>query len=284
MDANVRLLNLATVPLYVGPLLAGISGMGWYATPVFIALIALWFVIMRPHHWPRQMQSWTSGLAVSAAAQVAINALVVVMLFGIGRGIGGVAGVSLGLPPFVPVALSFLAIPLSRMVWNPASVDSGLPAPADPVLSALLDLPGDADPTLTADAIDAAMHASGATTRLSMLEQSLDAEDAARSGLREGFILWATDPARRKENRIAGLRQAAFRVARRDPHLMALFAERALSLLHADPGLWPSFPDPASLDSAGEDTRFAAAREDLRALADALQSGMHLHPNPRNTG
>ena len=53
MQNRVRLLMGASALLYMGPLLAGLSGMGWAALPVFMALFALWLVVMRPAQWPR---------------------------------------------------------------------------------------------------------------------------------------------------------------------------------------------------------------------------------------
>ncbi|NEX47678.1 hypothetical protein [Pseudotabrizicola algicola] len=203
MERNKRILGVATLPLYIGPLLAGLSGSGWAAVPVFVALMTLWLVVMRPQHWPRQMALWTGQVAVAGAAQVAVHALIVVALFAIGRGIGGVAGVVLPLSPLVPVALAFFAIPLSRLVWTPEAGRRVAAAEPDPMLAALLDLPDDADPVLVADAIAAAVSAPGGAARLARLQAVLAAEGDGHAGLRQGLALWAEDAARRGAGREA---------------------------------------------------------------------------------
>ena len=198
MERHARFGMAATLPLYLGPLLAGFGGMGWSGTPVFVALMALWFVVMRPHQWPRQMAHWTSEMAVSAAAQVAISAVIVVVLFAIGRGIAGVAALSLAVPLLVPVGLSFLAIPLSWMVAVPRSgppLASGAARTEDPMLAGLLALPEDADPVLIAEAVDAALSAPGGHARMAQLAEALDKAHGLHLALREGVILWATDAA-----------------------------------------------------------------------------------------
>ncbi|RGP38409.1 hypothetical protein D1012_06230 [Pseudotabrizicola alkalilacus] len=285
---------VATLPLYLGPLLAGLSGLGWSAIPVFVALMALWLVVMRPQDWPRRVALWTPAVVLAAAAQVAINAVIVVILFGIGRGLGGVGGFVLPLPPLVPVALSFLSIPLSRMVWNPETaqqmdqfldqaldqihaINRGAPqvgagAGADPMLKTLLDLPDDADPVLTADAIAAAMCAPGAALRLSLLQDELDHGLVPRNGLREGLILWATDTVRAADDRVHGVQLTGFLAAGFDARLLELFARRALPLLQAQPGLWSSYPDTAEIGLALEDSLPEAVQDSLRALAAAVEA------------
>lgn len=294
MEHKARLLMAATLLLYLGPMLAGLSGMGWSATPVFIALIALWFVVMRPGQWPRDLSAWTADHVVAAAAQVAINAVIVVILFAIGRGIGGVAGFLPQISPFVPVALSFLSIPLSRLVWDPVKADEAdrliegaieqlnavnsgkmAAAPAgseDPMLRALLDLPSDADPELTADAIEAAMLAPGATVRLSQMEDALDYADVPRLGMRRGLILWATDPSRRPADGLPGLQQTAFYAAGSNAELLDLFALRALPLLRAQPGLRASYPDPSKVAHSADLAHPSSVQDSLRALAEALEA------------
>jgi len=294
MNRNTRFLMVATLPLYLGPLLAGLSGLGWSAIPVFVALMALWLVVMRPQDWPRRVALWTPAVVLAAAAQVAINAVIVVILFGIGRGLGGVGGFVLPLPPLVPVALSFLSIPLSRMVWNPETaqqmdqfldqaldqihaINRGAPqvgagAGADPMLKTLLDLPDDADPVLTADAIAAAMRAPGAALRLSLLQDELDHGLVPRSGLREGLILWATDTVRAADDRVHGVQLTGFLAAGFDARLLELFARRALPLLQAQPGLWSSYPDTAEIGLALEDSLPEAVQDSLRALAAAVEA------------
>lgn len=75
---------------------------------------------MRPHLWPSRLRDLAQGDAVVAlAALVASQILLVVLCFAVGRGIGGVLGLKPALPVWLPLALSFLAVPLSRLIWNP---------------------------------------------------------------------------------------------------------------------------------------------------------------------
>ena len=120
MDNRLRLLMGATALLYFGPLLAGLGGLGWAQVPVFVAIFVLWLIILRPQHWPKTLTDWQKPAAlISVAAQTATQALLVVVCFGVGRGIGGVTGFSLALPVLLPVGISLLSIPLCRMIWDP---------------------------------------------------------------------------------------------------------------------------------------------------------------------
>ena len=121
MHNRPRLLMGATALLYAGPLLAGLGGFGWATVPVFTAIFFLWLVVIRPRNWPHRLADLRRPEAwLTLAAATAVQALLVVICFGLGRGIGGVAGT---LPPFallLPLAVSFLAIPLARLIWDPA--------------------------------------------------------------------------------------------------------------------------------------------------------------------
>jgi hypothetical protein len=120
MHNRLRLLKGATALMYFGALLAGLAGHGWAMVPAFVAVFVLWSVILRPHLWPASLSEiGTEGAVVPLAALVATQALLVVLCFGFGRGIGGVMGVQPDLPHWLPLALAFLAVPLSRLVWNP---------------------------------------------------------------------------------------------------------------------------------------------------------------------
>lgn len=124
MQNRMRLLMGATALLYFGPLLAGLGGFGWAVVPVFAAIFMVWLLILRPRQFPRNLQDWKQPEAqVAFAARLFIQLLLVTVCFGIGRGVGGIAG---ALPPFplmLPIAISFLAIPLARMIWDPWKAD-----------------------------------------------------------------------------------------------------------------------------------------------------------------
>ena len=120
MQNRLRLLQAATAVLYLGPLVAGLAGRGWAMIPLFTAIFVLWSVIIRPHLWPTSLRDLAKPEAIVAlAALAATQILLVALCFAIGRGAGGVMGLRLSLPFYWPAALSFVAIPLSRLVWNP---------------------------------------------------------------------------------------------------------------------------------------------------------------------
>jgi hypothetical protein len=125
MEMRARLLKGATALLYFGPLMAGLGGYGWLMVPSFVAIFVLWQMIVRPHHWPTSMADLgKSELWVGIAAQVAVQVLLVVICFGIGRGIGGAIGALPMYSHMLPLSVSFLSIPLSRLLWNPWKGDT----------------------------------------------------------------------------------------------------------------------------------------------------------------
>ncbi|WP_415233443.1 hypothetical protein [Pseudorhodobacter sp.] len=114
------MLMAATALLYFGPLLAGLGGFGWAVVPVFAAIFLLWLVIVRPQDFPRTLADWAGPEAlIGFAARAAMQVLLVLVCFGLGRGIGGVLGSVPTLPLMLPIAISFLSIPLARLVWDP---------------------------------------------------------------------------------------------------------------------------------------------------------------------
>lgn len=125
MQNRLRLVKGATALLYFGPLLAGLGGFGWEIMPLFGAIFVLWLFIMRPRLFPRttaDLKSVSSWVAL--AAPIVVQILLVTILFGVGRGIGGILG---SLPEFsimLPVAISFFSIPLARVFWDPWKADS----------------------------------------------------------------------------------------------------------------------------------------------------------------
>ena len=120
MPSRLTLLMGATALLYLGPLIGGLAGAGWPAVYAFAAVFVLWLAVMRPHEWPRDASRWRDpAVPLRAVTQVLVQLLLVAILFGVGRGIGGVAGYLPDLPLIWPLALSALSVPLSRLVWNP---------------------------------------------------------------------------------------------------------------------------------------------------------------------
>jgi len=140
MGNRLRLAMGAGLLLYLGPLLAGMAGSGWPVVPVFTAIFLMWLVILRPQEWPDRLADWQRPEAlVALAARAVVQIFLVALCFGIGRGIGGVLGVTLGLPVLAPIAVSLLSIALARLVGNPAEaaaldapLDNATAPPADP--------------------------------------------------------------------------------------------------------------------------------------------------------
>ena len=120
METRRRFMMAANALLYFGPLLAGLGGFGWGLIPVFTAIFVLWLIILQPFEFPISKAEWlTLDAWVAVAARAAVQLLLVVALFAVGRGIGGILGVMTGFPNVLPIALSFLSIPLARMIWDP---------------------------------------------------------------------------------------------------------------------------------------------------------------------
>lgn len=142
MKNSVRLLQGANALLYFGPLLAGLGGFGWSVAPIFAALFVLWLIVLRPREWPRGWaDAMRPGALVSIASRVVSQVFLVTILFGVGRGIGGIFDLHQPFHVMLPIAISFLSIPFARMIWDPWTDRS------DQVLQAGPDLPASIAPS-----------------------------------------------------------------------------------------------------------------------------------------
>ena len=120
MNNRLRMLKAATALLYFGALLAGLVGQGWFMVLLFLAVFVVWSVTVRPQLWPPTLADICQpGAVVAMAALIATQALLVILCFAVGRGIGGVLGFKPALPFWLPLALSFLSVPVSRLIWSP---------------------------------------------------------------------------------------------------------------------------------------------------------------------
>lgn len=264
MPNRLRLLQATTALLYLGPLLAGLSGHGWPAIALFSAIFVLWSVILRPHLWPATPSDLARTEAlVALAALIASQVLLVALCFAIGAGIGGVMGFHPALPAALPAVLSFLSVPLSRLVWNPHA-DAELAgfdplihklAPAEPpalperLLAQVMALPAD-----TGEA-DLQAHITAISAHLDALQIRRTLEDAARlqqitpAGLK-ALIVHATDPDVALVLSGSAWPARAFALAGADDDLLTLFATRCARVVEDDPTLSPDCPDPAALTTA----------------------------------
>lgn len=146
MENRRRLLMAANGLLYFGPLLAGLAGFGWGLVLVFTAIFVLWLVILQPYEFPVNRAEWMSPDAwVAVSARAAVQLLFVALLFGVGRGIGGILGSVPGFPAMLPLGISFLSVPLARLIWDPWAQPAQQPAapPAHPTLASDVRIPLD---------------------------------------------------------------------------------------------------------------------------------------------
>ena len=288
MDNRLRLLMGATALLYFGPLLAGLGGLGWAQVPVFVAIFVLWLIILRPQHWPKTLADWQKPAAlISVAAQTATQALLVVVCFGVGRGIGGVTGFSLALPVLLPIGISLLSIPLCRMIRDPrkgqqidrllddaiAANETGHPMPG----------PGDAAMQVAAEmlkplaALPAGTPVAEVEAHLTALARHLDHETlsaALRAApgpqLRRALMIHASQPAALLALQDRAYPVQALTAASDDPALLGLLAPRLVQALREVPELIGDFPTPQRVLAAAEGLGDPAAETALRALAKAM--------------
>lgn len=273
----------ATALLYLGPLLAGLGGHGWAVVPVFAAIFMLWLVIMRPQEFPRSLRDWQRPEALIAfAARGAVQLLLVLVCFGIGRGLGGVLG---SLPPFplmLPIAISFLAIPLARLIWDPrkaqamdalltdalAQIETGNAMGSDfsyaeAVLAPLNGLSDDVAEAELQSHLDAIRALVDETMTFNVLMGQVETGAASLSSQR-ALMLLASDGAALE--RMADLRDApvkALQALRQDAALVARMAQRLVITLRQDPDVWPDCPTPGFL---------AELRASLPQAADSLSA------------
>ena len=292
MQTRLRLLMAATALLYLGPLLAGLGGYGWAVVPVFAAIFVLWLIVLRPHQWPRAAAEWNRPSVVAGAVtQALVQLLLVTVLFGIGRGIGGVLAVVAPFPAMLPIAVSFLSIPLSRLIWNPwkaAQMDQfldqalreihasppvyreGQVALAQQRLAPLLALPDDTPAADISHQLDIiGMETDETAVRIALLDR---ANGEAPSRLEQmALILHATDG--RLIEVVGGdgptLALAALTAKAAAPDLIALYATRLTAALEEDSDLWGPSPSVTRLAEVLETYADTVADLPLRALIAA---------------
>lgn len=290
MTDRFRLLQAATALLYLGPLLAGLSGQGWDMVPLFTAIFVLWSMVMRPHLWPSHPGDIARPEAVVALmALIATQILLVCASFGIGRGIGRLLDLQGLVPLYLPAALSFLSIPLSRMVWNPDQTETvtgrdplhpsppqAAPPPAEDLaqslLAQILALPDDVG---EAD-LQARLSAIGldALALRRTLQETARHPRFTRAGLK-ALVVHATDPSVAELLSGSAYPAEVFALLGQDAGLLSLFATRSTRLIQATPQLAPDFPDPTALTAP---TLPAEARAALAHLADLLVQSTPLPP------
>jgi hypothetical protein len=291
MLARLRILKGATALLYFGPLLAGLAGYGVGMLPPFVLIFLLWQVVVRPQHWLGSGVDWLSASGLSTIlTQIILQTIFVTALFAVGRGVGGVAGF---LPVFhssLPLVLSFISIPICRLVWDadkaaadgifldPDSDDaliSRAAAVAASDVTPLMALPDDAPAANVAPLLADLLEDDAGPERLIALRNALATAARSHAALRRSLVLWATEPEVVAPGYFCNAVAVAFDVTGRNPDLLRLFLPRALALISAFPQRAPDFPAVASLRQAAAAGLTMSPNADLPAdlradLADGL--------------
>lgn len=304
MQTRLRLLKAATALLYLGPLLAGISGMGLGVIAPFVGIFLVWLFVLRPEQWPATAEEWLTSHAVWAVlAQVLSQILLVAVLLGVGRGIGALAGFLPVLNPALPLALSSLAIPLCRSLWDaPEAADQGIfldeaaaaaqapraLAKAGAAVAQLLTLPDDAPDVLVGDAVDQALAVANPALRINGLAAALANPHRSHAALRQALVLWLSEPEVVALGFVPQGMANAFAITAGNGDLLRLYIPRALALVTAFPDRAHDFPTPdqlrqaAASDAAGDLPAHLRAdlRDGLAALAHAVDRALNAPQAP----
>ncbi|MDQ2067452.1 hypothetical protein Q9295_13820 [Xinfangfangia sp. CPCC 101601] len=274
MKLRARWLQAPAALLYLGPLLAGFSGYGWALLPPFVLIFCLWLVQLWPQYWPRRWSHWRKPrLLTLVISQVLTQIALVTLLFAIGRGLAGVAGgtgpdASSGLPALslpLLLGLSFLALPLSRLLWDgekalkhgvrleelrhPPVAEPQQPPHARPEaeIAPLLAFADDAPVTEIAPVLEDVMDAADAWHRLELLGQALAGAPDQHGALRRALLLWATEPEVFASGAAPTAIRTAFAAAGQDLPLLQMLLPRAASLVRSFPDRRHQFPDAQAL-------------------------------------
>jgi hypothetical protein len=299
MLTRMRLVKGAAALLYVGPLMAGLCGFGWGMVAAFSAIFVVWLMVLRPEQWPSAPSEWLSAAAwLSALAQVLSQVLLVAILFAIGRGLGGLADIgAVAIDPIMPLAISFLAIPLCRMLWDSreaasqgyyldeeaeaAHADSA-PGAAATAIIPLLNLPDAAPDDVVAQNVAETLDVPAADLRLNALTAALANPSRSHAALRRELVIWATEPEIVAPGLVAESMANAFEIAQGNLDLLRLFVPRAMALIAAFPNRANDFPAPSSLLQVAAalpasdlpDHVQADLRDGLAALARAVEAAL----------
>jgi hypothetical protein len=307
MLTRMRLVKGATALLYIGPLIAGLCGFGWGMVAPFTGIFVVWLMILRPEQWPTTPEEWLSGQSwLAALAQVLSQIVLVAILFGVGRGLGGLADIgTVNVNPMLPLSISFLSIPLCRMLWDAneaasqgyfldeeaefAYADNAAGQAATSMVP-LLNLPDAAPDAAVARAVASAMDVPAAELRLNAVTAALAHPNRSHAALRRALVLWATEPEIVAPGSISGSMASAFSIAGGNFDLLRLYVPRAMALIAAFPNRASDFPDPARLIEVAESDPVPASdlpahlqadlRDGLRALARSIEAARSGAPLP----
>ncbi len=298
MPFRLRLLKGATALLYIGPMFAGISGMGLGVLAPFVAIFVVWLLVLRPEQWPTTPDEWLTPAAFGAVLTLVLSQILLVcVLLGIGRGIGAVAGFLPVVNPLFPLAVSFIAIPLCRVLWDArAAADQGVflddeaaaaeapraLAEAGAAIVPLLNLADNASDGEVNTAMSRALSVMGAGLRLDALVAALARPSRSHAALRRALVLWSSEPEIVAAGSVPSGMANAFALTGGDGDLMRLYVPRALALISAFPDRVGDFPSATQLRRAAKDAGSDPAsdlpahlradlRDGLTALAHAVE-------------
>lgn len=299
MLTRMRLVKGAAALLYAGPLLAGLCGFGWGMVAAFTAIFVVWLMVLRPEQWPSGPAEWLTGQAwLAALAQVLSQLLLVAVLFAVGRGLGGLADIgAVHVDPLLPLSLSFIAIPLCRMLWDAqeaasqgyflddeaesAHADSAAGAAATAIIP-LLNFPDTVSDDEVTDAVARTLDVLTADLRLNALTAALSRTDRSHTPLRRALVFWATEPEIVAPGQVPGSMASAFSIANGNLDLLRLYVPRAMALIGAFPNRAHDFPEPHRLLQVADrlppsdlPAHLQADLQDgLRALARAVETAL----------
>jgi hypothetical protein len=299
MPTRMRLVKGAAALLYLGPLLAGLCGFGWGMVASFTAIFVVWLMVLRPEQWPASPSEWLSSQALLAAfAQVLSQILLVAVLFAIGRGLGGLADIgAVTVDPLLPLSISFLAIPVCRMLWDAreaasqgyflddeaeaAHSDNAVGTAALSVIP-LLNLPDTAPDDSVVAAVAETLDVPAADLRLNALTAALANPSRSHAALRRALVFWATEPEIVAPGTVPDSMTNAFDIATGNLDLLRLYVPRAMALIGAFPNRASAFPDPLRLRALADDLPASDLpnhlqedlRDGLRALARAVETAL----------
>jgi hypothetical protein len=234
-----RIQMAMTAVLYFGPLLAGLSGQGWSQIPLFVGVFVLWLAVHKPGKWPQTRDDWAkSEAAVAVLSQIAAQALLIVGLFAVGRGMGGILGYLPLFHPLMPVTLCFVSVPIARLVQSTLPATPAPEAEADALVAAirvtepLNGLPASTRP----DRLAAHLQAIGGQIGYPALRAALVArarEGKASPAAQAAMVVLATEPAFSK-GATASDADALLAALPPDAPILARYAERLQSALDTD--------------------------------------------------
>ncbi len=293
MLTRLRLLKGAQALLYVGPLFAGLTGLGWGMVAPFVAVFVVWLMVLRPEQWPATAEEWMTPHGLGAAiTQLLSQIALVTILLAVGRGLGGIADFLPQINPLFPLAVSFMAIPLCRVLWDSEEaaelgvfLDDEAEAAQAPRSAAaaataivpLLNLPDSTPDAAATEQVRQVMNVASAELRLKALTAALAHPDRSHAALRRALVVWASEPEVVAPGLVPNAMAYGFSIANRNADLLRLYLPRAIALVSAFPDRVEGFPSPQRLREAaaeGPDTDpYSDLPAHLRAdLRDGLQA------------